>query len=209
MSITLYHARFARSFRVRLMLEELGLPYDLRWTALNHGDVGGADYKAVFPLQKLPAIEIDGRVMCESTAIIEYLAATQKDGAFAAKLGDDDYGEYLQWLHFGEAGFGPNLNMFLGHTFVLPEAQRKPAIAEWAWGELNKQFGFLAQALDGREYILERGFTAADVSLGYPMLMSKLARRLPTAPQAVQDYFERLKSRPAWQRASEAETADA
>lgn len=209
MSITLYHAQYARSFRVRWMLEELGLPYDLRWTALNHGDVGGADYKAVYPLQKLPAVEIDGRVMCESTAIIEYLAATHNDGAFAAKPGDADYAEYLQWLHFGEAGFGTNLNLFLGHTLVLPEAQRNPAIADWAWGELNKQYAFLAQTLDGREYVLERGFTAADISLGYPMLLSKLARRLSSAPQPIQDYFDRLRARPAWKRASEPETAAA
>lgn len=202
MTIKLYHAPYSRSVRVRWLLEEMELPYELETIDFKMGDAGGEDYKAVFPLQKVPAVEIDGRVMCESTAIIEYIAATRGPTPLAPDAADPEYGPYLQWLHFGEAGMGVYVSLLMGHERLLPEERRIPAMARWAGEQVAKQLDYISEGLGDKEFLLGRGFSVADISVGYMLLLLKLVKRMADAPENVQEYFHRLAERPAWQRAT-------
>jgi glutathione S-transferase len=203
--ITLYHSAMSRSIRPRWLMEEMGIPYTLHHVELGHAapeGTGGEAYRKVYQLQKLPALDDNGLLLVESTAILEYLAGKYGPTPLSAKPGDDDYGHYLQWLHFGEAGMGGYMNMLLGHTLLLPEKIRNPKVADWAEGELMKQVSFLSEGLGDNEFVLERGFSVADISLGYMLFLLKLMRKMADTPAPVQAYWERLIARPSWAKAS-------
>lgn len=208
MTLTLYHAPYSRSFRIAWLLEEMGLEHELK--VVPQADfrqfAQSDEYRAIHPLGKYPALRDDGVTIAESNAIMEYLLSRYGDGPTAGGLkpepGTTEYGLYWQWVEFGEAGMGPAMNMLLAHAMLLPEKMRIPAIAEWADKELAKYLDFLSDGLGDRDFICAHGFSAADVSIGYMLLLLKLLRRLDAAPQNVQAYFNHLKDRPAWQKVS-------
>jgi len=100
--ITLYHCVSARSFRPLWMLEELGLPYELKMLPFPPR-VLARSYLDLNPLGTVPLM-INGHTrMTESAAICEYLCALSAPTSLQVELAEDDYGAYLNYLHFGEA----------------------------------------------------------------------------------------------------------
>jgi len=65
------------SYRVRIALSLKGLDYETRSYRLRAGDQRGADYMAINPAGLVPTLEIDGRIITQSLAIIDYLDATR------------------------------------------------------------------------------------------------------------------------------------
>lgn len=180
------------------MLEELKLDYALEIMPYKLGDIGGQTYAQIHPLKKVPTL-VDGDVIIhESTAILEYLGYVRGEGRFVVASGDPDYGRFLQWLHFGEAGMNIPINLLLAHTLLLPEAERSERLAAWAGGEVTKLLDFLAYGLGDREHLLERGFSAADISVGYILYWVERLKKLSGAPDNLQTYWRRLSDRPAW-----------
>ncbi|MEO1039050.1 MAG: glutathione S-transferase family protein [Pseudomonadota bacterium] len=201
--ITLYHAPRSRSVRVRWCLEEMGLPYRLERPAFNHGDVGGEAFRAINPLQKVPAMTDHGVLILESNAMVDYLTSVYGPTSLRATPDEPDYARYLEWLHYGEASLSMCVNLFLGHSALLPEAQRNPGIAKWSKTEIDKHLNHIAErGLDGREWLACDRFTAADLSVGYMLFLLKIMKALSDAPDAVQAYWSRIAERPAWRTAS-------
>jgi len=207
-NITLYHAPMSRSVRVRWCLEEMGLPHTLvnlgPITANQRGNMGGATYKAINPMQKVPAMTDGDRVMLESVAMVEYLVTKYGPTELAVTPDEADYDRYLEWMHFSEGTMSMAVNLTLAHTTLLPEEQRNPALAKWARLELDKQLKLVAKRGlgEGREFLAADRFTAADIALGYLFYLLKIVKQFDDAPDEVRAYFERLRQRPAWQRAS-------
>ena len=201
--LTLYHAKNTRSIRVRQLLIELGFPHTLERVAFERGDVGGDAYRAVTPLQRLPALLDGDRVLVESIAILEYLLTVHApNSALGVDPEDREYGLYLQWLHFGEGGLGHHATLVAHHTRLLPEDQRVASVAERAQREVAKALDFVVRGLDGKDHLLKRGFSAADISVGYALFQLKLTRNLGDAPDDIRAYAERLFARPSWIEAS-------
>ena len=202
--IILYHAPRSRSVRVRWCLEEMGLVYRLERPAFNHGDVGGEAFRAVNPLQKVPAMSVDGAVMLESLAMIDYLTSVYGRTELRAAPDEADYARYLEWFHYGEASMAMSINLLLGHTALLPEKHRNPAMAAWARKEVDKHLNHIAERglADGRDWLACGRFTAADMSVGYMLYLLKLIRVMGDAPEPVQAYWARIAERPAWRAAS-------
>jgi len=205
--ITLYHAPMSRSVRPRLMLEEMGLPYRLERLSVmgdERGRVGGEAYKAVNPMQKIPAMVIDGEVVLESLAMIQLLGDRFGPTDLIVGRDEPDYARYLEWLFFGEATMGAPINMMLGHTVLLPEERRIPAMLKWARIELAKQMHSLETRglAGGREWLAGGRFTAADMSVAYMLFMMKITKQFDLVPEIVSAYFDRVRARPAWARAT-------
>ena len=202
--IVLYHGRRSRSVRVRWMLEEMGLGYRLERVDFTHGNVGGEAYKAVNPLQKVPALEVDGAVMLESLAMLEFLGRRFGPTDLVVEPDEPDFARYLEWLHYGEASLSMAVNLGLAHSALLPEDKRNPALFGWARSELSRHLDHIAVRglADGCEWLAAGRFTAADMSLGYMLFLMKLMRLLDAAPSEIQAYWERLIEREAWKRAS-------
>lgn len=199
--LKLYHAKFTRSFRVLWLLEELGLPYEVKTLDFRAREHKSPAYLAVNPMGKLPAIE-DGAVrMSESGAIIQYILETYGEGRLEPKPGTPERPVFLQWMHWPETAMVA-LGLLAAHTVLLPEENRDPKIAAWGAETWRDYASVLEAHLDGREYVTGAEFTAADVMLGYNLMVASLFRELPDSLTRVTEYYERLSARPAYQKAS-------
>ncbi|XBQ17165.1 MAG: glutathione S-transferase family protein [Oceanicaulis sp.] len=202
--LTLYHAPMSRSVRVRWCLEEMGLPHKLERVAFDRGNVGGEAYRAINPIQKVPALTDGDLVILESVAIVQYLVTKHGATPLAVEPGEPDYARYLEWLHFGEATMSMATNLVLAHSFLLPEHQRNPQMLKWARQTVDTQLGLIAQRglADGREFLAAGRLTAADMSVGYMLYLLKITKQFDGAPEPVRAYFDRLRALDSWKRAS-------
>ena len=204
--IELYHCPDARSFRVLWTLEELGLPYDLHLLPFPPR-VRAPEYLQVNPLGTIPAM-IDGPTfMTESAAIVQYLVTRYGPSPLAVPVEDPAYGAWLNWLHFGEA------TLTFPQTLVLRYRRLEPGRAEQVADDYARWFlsrlRHVDRALaDGRDWLCADRFTAADISVGYALLLANQLKLLETVTPAIEAYWRRLKARPAFQAAKREQKAE-
>lgn len=197
----LYHAFGARSCRVRWLLEEMGIDYELVPVAFEGGRVTDEAYKQLNPLGKIPTL-VDGDVtMFESGAIVEYLLEKHDDGTLAPKPGDPDRPAFLQWFHWAEATMLPPLGMLAQHAFLRPEEKRITAIVPEAKADLARCVEAIDAELSGRAFLVGGRFTAADVMLGYSLQLARMLGALPTEAKNATAYLDGLAGRPAFAKA--------
>ncbi|MEL6212237.1 MAG: glutathione S-transferase family protein [Pseudomonadota bacterium] len=200
MALKLIHFPNTRSLRVVWAIEELGLDAEIDTRVFDRPSLKEPEYLALNPLGKTPVFFDGDKRLIESTAIIQYLADVYGGGALSRKPGDDDYGEFLQWLHFGEAGMGGYVNMLIAQTALLPEDQRIPSMKVWAEKETANCLAFLEGALEDREYLLG-AFSLADISVAYLLFLIKITRNGGLFGDGVRAYFKRITDRKGWQKA--------
>jgi glutathione S-transferase len=196
--IRLYHCADARSFRPLWALEELGLDYEL--TVMPFPPRYRAkEYMAVNPLGTIPAL-VDGETfMTESAAIVQYLATRYGPSPLAVAVEDPAYGAWLNWLHFGEA------TLTFPQTLVLRYRRFEPGKAEVVADDYAKWFlarlRAVDRALQDHDWLCAGRFTAADISVGYALLLASNIGLGAEFTPAVAAYWARLQARPAFQAA--------
>lgn len=200
--LKVYHAPNTRSVRVLWLLEELGAPYEKKTVEFDPKYLQSPAHLAIHPLGKLPAIDDDGLLLNESGAIVQYILAKHAGSHLEPKLGTPAYGKYLQWLHFAEATFMPPVSQIIQHTFRKPEAERVASVLVEAQETLKKVLGVLDEALSGKKFICGDEFTAADIMLGYDLLLCKLIGVSLDNYANISGYFGALAARPAFLKAS-------
>ena len=191
--LTLYGSPKTRSSRVQWLLEELGVPYELKNIDLKTGDSKSPDYLKIHPHGAVPALVDGDKCLIESAALCAYLA--DKYGKFSPRVDSAERGDYYQWLFYGVATLEPPLM----HTARYPEDKRVPAIAEEGKQGFQSCATVLEDHLRTRNYILGKDFTAADCVVGSLLAFAKnlgLTNGYPT----IEAYVARIKSRPAFQR---------
>ncbi|RUP25555.1 MAG: glutathione S-transferase family protein [Curvibacter sp.] len=199
--ITLHHCVSARSFRPLWMLEELSLPYRLRMLPFPPR-VWQRDFLADNPLGTVPLLE-DGPVrMTESAAICQYLTSRIPGTSLAVTPEEPDYAQWLNWLHQGEATLTFPQTLVLRYGRFEPMERRQPQVVEdysrWFLARLK----MVDAALIGDAPWLCAGrFTAADVSVGYALMLASHLGLLERMSPAIQAYWQRLQERPAFARA--------
>jgi glutathione S-transferase len=206
--IELFHCLSARSFRPLWLLEELALPYQLRMLPFPPR-LHQRDFLTLNPLGTVPLM-LDGNTrMSESAAMCQYLASRYGTGQLDVAVGDPAYGDYLNFLHFGEATLTFPQTLVLRYRHFEPEERRQPQVAQ----DYAKWFLARLRTLDARlseqAHVCGEHFTAADVSVGYALL---LAQHLGMAEQftpGVRAYWDRLQERPGYQQAQAAQWAAA
>lgn len=202
--ITLYHCASARSFRALWTLEELGLDYELKMLPFPPR-VFQKDYLAINPLGTIPYL-IDGATrMTESSAIAHYLVAKYGPTPLAVTVDEPDYGLFLNWISSGEATLTFPQTLVLRYTELEPEERRNPQVAtdyaKWFHGRLRG----VEAALADRETLCAGRFTAADISVGYALLLASRLKLSKDFTPRVAAYWERLKARDGYRRAVDAE----
>jgi len=205
--IVLYHCVSARSFRPLWMLEELGAAYELRMLPFPPR-VFQRDYLEINPLGTIPYL-IDGETrMTESAAMCQYL--TQRcdpDNARGLALRPDEpgFGAWLNWLHHGEATLTFPQTIVLRYRHFEPDERKLPQAAEdYARWFLARLRGIDA-VLQRHDYLCADRFTAADVSVGYALMLACEVRLSAHFPPAVAAYWERLQERDGYRRALSAQ----
>ncbi|CAM2187474.1 glutathione S-transferase [Paraburkholderia sacchari] len=206
--ITLFHCMSARSFRPLWMLEELVLNYELVMLPFPPR-VLARSYLDLNPLGTIPLLVDGSTSMTESAAICQYLCARYAPTPLQVLPSEQDFGAYLNYLHFGEATLTFPQTLVLRYSRFEPEPRRQPGVAE----DYTKWFLARLRALDPllaeRTYLCANRFTAADVSVGYALMLAQhlgLAQRFTPAVAA---YWERLQQRDAYLRALRSQEAAA
>ena len=212
MSIIVHHLEYSRSTRVLWLLEELGAEYELRRYRRTKAWRAPPELDAIHPVGRAPLIQVDGRAMAESGAILEWIVADSGLSG-AAEFGpqtDEERQHYRFFMHYAEGSVMPPLVMRL----VLRKAGSAPvpffakpvlrAItqkieAAYPDGEISRSFDFLDRHMEGRTWLLGDRLTAADVQMVFPV-EAGLARGAGERPHLAA-WLDRIRARPAWQRA--------
>ena len=204
MTLKIYYAPFSRAIRVRWLAEELGLDYELERIDFTHGNIGGDAYKALNPLQKVPTCEIDGEVVLESMAICQLLAERHSPEGLAVPPGHTEYARYLEWIHYAEGSWSTPLNMAIGHFMILPENKRDPRMQTWSMREMDKHLAHIAERglSGGKDFVVADRLTVADLGVAYPLLLLKLMKQFDRVPEPVATYFDKIRQREAWKKAT-------
>jgi glutathione S-transferase len=192
--ITLYFARWSRSFTPLWLLEELGVPYALKRLNLARGDQKTRAYRRINPMGKVPALTDGEAVVSENPAICLYLADRYDLGGLAPALDDPRRGAYLRWMVFSTAVFEP--------AVYLNESPDPIAAAGRGWGDRDTVIETLQEALSQGDWLMGDAFTAADVMLGSLISIALFNDRIAAVPAALRAYNARLEARPAYQRAA-------
>lgn len=199
----LYHCAGARSFRALWALEELGLGYDLallpfppRFAAPRYLDIN--------PLGTIPFFTDGETAMTESAAIVEYLVTRYGPTPLAVDAAQTDYGAYLNWLHHGEATLTFPQTLVLRYRVFEPAKGLQAAADDYAkW--FAKRTILAARALETSDYLCAGRFTAADISVGYALLLAERLHLLAGLAPSLIAYWERLRARDGFKRARAAE----
>lgn len=198
--VTLYHAPNARSLRVLWTLEELGVTAEVK-TVPFPPRVKQPDYLAVSPAGTIPALVDGDRVLTESLAICEYLAA--KHGSPLLVAADaPERPSFLEWLWYGESTLMTPISR-MGRVSSLPvKGEAIDVVLADARDSLTVRLKSLEQRLEGRDFLVAGQLTLADISVGYPLhLIAVFGIDVPLGTRT-SAYRERLRARPAFVRAA-------
>ncbi len=205
MSITIYHCHNARSMRPLWTLEELGVEYEQvnmefppRFRYEGYLDIN--------PLGTVPAMEIDGVTMTESSAMAQYLVEKFGPSDLGLDISHADYPLYLNWLQRSDATLTFPLTLVMRYGMFEKKENRLPKVVadytQWFLSRLRS----VEAALGGREYLVADRFTIADICVGLPLyLAAKLKLDVNFGPHTAA-YLERITEREAFKRVCDSQS---
>jgi glutathione S-transferase len=202
--ITLYHCDGARSFRPLWMLEELGLPYELKMLPFPPR-VLAKEYLALNPLGTIPLMVDGENKMTESSGICHYLGMTYGPTTLMVDPSEPAYAAFLNWMYFSDATLTFPQTLVLRYSQLEPEERRSAQVAtdyaKWFLGRLRA----VEAATAGAETLCAGRFTAADIVIGYALRLAGSIGLAKDFGPNVTAYWARLQRRVGYQRALEAE----
>ena len=212
--ITVHHLNNSRSQRVLWLLEELGLPYEVkRYERDAKTSLAPLELRQVHPLGKSPVITDGGLTVAESGAIVEYLVDRYGNGRLKPTA-EQDLLHYRYYLHFAEGSAMPPQLMKLVFNkikrspmpfFVKPIARgiADKVLAGFVQPNIDAQLKFLESELTARPWFAGAEFSAADVQMSFPLEAAAARGGSMDAFPALRAFLARIHARPAYQRALE------
>jgi glutathione S-transferase len=199
--VKLWHCKDARSLRPLWTLEEMGLPYELE-TLPFPPRVLRKDFLATNPLGTIPYFT-DGDVrMTESSGICLYLVERYRRHELGLRPEHPEYADYLNWLFHSDATLTFPQTIVLRYTLLEPPERRLPQAAadyrKWYLARLR----LLDAHLIDREFLCDGRFTIADIAIGFALYLGETLGIAADYQPQTRGYLERLKQRPAFQRAT-------
>lgn len=194
--IRLHHVPQSRSMRTLWLLNELGVPYELQVWPFDKS-LRSADYLAKNPAGRVPALEIDGECWWETGAITELLCERFPEAGMGRAPGHPDRAQWLIWIHFSETISQHCAILTQQHIMLYDDSMRSPVVMKLEAKRLEKCYGAIEARLAGRDYLLDSGFSAADVSVGQAIYMARHFARLDPFP-ALSAWYERITERPGF-----------
>ena len=195
----LYFKSGACSLSPHIVLREAGLPFDLIKVDTKAGKTAtGEDFRKINPKGYVPTLQLDdGQVLTEGVAIVQYLADRKPEAQLAPKAGSIERYRLIEWLNYIATELHKG----------TPPANSPPEIKEAVREGRLAKYGFVAEQLAGREFLLGERFTVADAYLFTILTWSKgRSIELERWP-ALKTYFDRIAARPAVREALAAESA--
>jgi glutathione S-transferase len=198
--ITIHHLGVSQSDRIVWLMEELDLPYRLKWHKRTETGLAPDEYLALHPAATAPVIEDDGTVLTESAVIAEYICHRYAGGKLTVRPDQSNYTDYLYWMHFNNNILG----LFFAKSALEPGGQGGSAelIHRVVRRREGQYFNFLNARLGVSPYLAGPDFTCADVMVMFPLTSLPLfgGRPIDDLPNVV-SYVRRVEARPAYIRA--------
>lgn len=191
--LTLYTNPMSRGRIARWMVEETGAPYET--VLLGYGDaMKDADYLAINPMGKVPAIRHVNRTVTECAAICAYLAEAYPDAGLAPTA--DERADYYRWMFFAA---GPVEAAITNRSLQVEPSDEQQRMV--GYGNYDRVVDVLEAAVSAHPYIAGERFTAADVYVGSHVIWGTQFGTLPRR-DAFAAYAARLSERAAYKAAS-------
>ena len=187
--LTLFHAPNTRSSGVLMLLEELGVPFDLHVVNMKAEEHRQPAFRALNPLGKVPTLKHGDALITEQVAIFLYLADLFPAAGLAPALDDARRGPYLRWLVTYGTCFEP--------AVVDIALKREPGPQAMSpYGTFETLFASVVTQLEAGPYLFGAQFTAADLLWGMGLAWTTMFKLIPDHP-TVAAYVARVTERPA------------
>ncbi len=201
MSIILHHLNASRSFRILWLLEEINQPYELKsYFRDKTTNLAPQELKNIHPLGKSPVIELNGKVITESGAIVEILIEKFAPQLMPAK-DSDSYLDYLQWVHFSESSAMVPYLLNIFNSIELKNGTQLKFLDQYAHVELDKVFSYLDQQLVGKKFLVGNSLTGADFMIGFVVYGLINSLNIRSKYLNIEQYVKSLENLESWQKA--------
>ncbi len=213
--IIVHHLNNSRSQRVLWLLEELGLPYEVkRYERDAVTSLAPASLRAIHPLGKSPVITDGDATVAESGAIVEYLLDRYAAGRLRPPAESADRLRFTYWLHYAEGSAMPPLLLSLVFSkvargpapfFVRPIARAIAAKVKQSFIEpqIKLHLDFMEGELGKSTWFAGEAFSAADIQISFPLEAAAMRGGLNASRPKLWAFLQRIHARPAYQRALE------
>ena len=191
--IKLYWAPRSRAFSALWLMEETGQPYERVKVDIAAGAQKKPEYLAINPMAKVPALKDGDATLAEAAAICAYVAERYPQAKLAPPLGDPSRAKYLYWLFFAPGCIEPAM------VQVATKIEMNPVAA--GWGDAQRVFDVLDNALAKGPWLLGDTFSAADIVIGSGLNFAVRMFKMVPARPSFDAYIDRCAARPAFQRA--------
>jgi glutathione S-transferase len=213
--VVVHHLNNSRSQRVLWLLEELGVPYEVkRYERDAKTMLAPPSLIAIHPLGKSPVIVDGGISVAESGAIIEYLVEKYGGGRLLPPAGTSQRHRYTYWLHYAEgSAMSPLLfKLVFDRIANNPAPWPVSAIARriaatvtntFIAPNLKRHLDYIETELGLHSWFAGEQFTAADVQMSFPLEISVARAGLDASRPKSMAFLDRIRSRDAYKRALE------
>ena len=211
--ITVHHLNNSRSQRVLWLLEELGLPYEVKkYQRDTKTMLAPPELAKVHPLGKSPVITDDALTVAETGAIVEYVIERYGNGRLAPAIGSHERLRWRYWMHFAEGSAMPPLVMKLVFNkikrapmpfFVKPIARgiADKVLSSFVQPNIDNQLRFIEGELAARPWLAGAEFSAADVQMSFPLEAAAQRAGLDASRPKLMAFLKRIHARPAYRQA--------
>ena len=196
--IVLHHCHETRSMRVLWLLCELGVDFEVVEHPFNRS-LRAPEFLARSPAGRVPALEIDGRCVFESLAMMQILCA-RFPGPLGRALGDTEWEDWVMWLHFAETLSQHTAALTQQHIVLYDDAMRSPVVMKLEAARAGKCYDAIERRLEGRGYLLGSGFSAADIAVGQAVYMASHFVRVAGRPRLAA-WYGTITARPGFRAA--------
>ncbi|HUK04579.1 MAG TPA: glutathione S-transferase [Burkholderiales bacterium] len=197
--ITVHHLNDSRSQRILWLMEELGLPYEIKRYQRLETRLAPPALKETHPLGKSPVITVDGRCVFESGAIVDYVIRRHAGGRLQPDPATPAYDDYQMWLHYAE---GSAMLPLLLRLYVSRLGDAGKPLHPRIDSETANHLGYLNAHLEDRKFLLGDLFTGADIQMSFVAEIAEVYGQRAAFPH-FDAWIRRLHERPAYQRALE------
>lgn len=200
--ITIHHLGVSQSDRIVWLMEELNLPYELKWYDRGEDFLAPPEYRALHPSGTAPIITDGDLVMAESTAIVEYISQRHGGGKLSVQPDHSDYPHYLFWMQFNN-----NLQSTLFIKLAFQSTGTDPDADNPMMATTQRREDGIYRALEQRlgeaDYLGGAQFSCADIMSMFNLTSLGMlgARPIDDALPNTRAYVERVSARPAYQKA--------
>jgi len=196
----LYFAPNSRAVRIAWLLEELEITYEIEKYSVGDKALRTPEFYKLHPMGRVPVLEDKEVTIYESGAILEYILAKYDNGMFCPDKIDPTFPYYLQWLHYAEGSIMPQVNAIVVETILLPPERKNDVNVARAFKLLNVALLNVNNSLENKDFLAGK-FSGADIMTGHACIGAKKVGAEISDMANVENYINRLLSRPALQKA--------